>query len=412
MCAWRRNLRANMRDLSFTDLSTTLVPLWRAYSEEVLAWQGMDSALTQELYSAEELGRHMQRGLTNSLRAGHSFCILLGCHEAAVEIFLAQSQERGIDLPLLILESQPAVAKAFLQRLSPLPDNVHLLVDTSPWALFMLTGALGLRPERCTLFFASPPNRRQQSLEHWRKLFLGAVPKELTSCHESGPFAQQTLSVGAIVHPNEPHLEEFFAHIPSWVHEVVVVWDAESMPQTAQYSCSAPVRHFCRPLQGDFSAQRNAMLSHCTGDWVLYLDADERFSAQSWAALPSLMQREQSGGVLFQRQTFEKDAQHIRMAFGLWPDVQLRLFPREAQVCFEGRIHEKVLGLQGQRVLAPRFPILHYSHIYKSAEQLQERLAVFSAAGGIEHRLSAAYPHLPQAFFSHLQYPCLWHLPV
>ncbi len=377
-----------------------LSSLWQAYSQEILLWKGVGSPQALTLPWPEEQKKSLlQRSVTNALRAGHTNYIMLGYD---VEMILMLQQElapKNAQASILILESQNCKLQNFAQEIcttssiSSIP--VHILVDSSPWALFMLTRVLGLEPAHTSLIFCSPPKARCSVLEKWRKLFLGSTMHALSSEEIS---SAPSLSIGAILHPDEPQLDDFFAHIPPWVHEVVIIWDGEQCPQK-NYVCSVPLRQYCRPLQQDFSAQRNAMLEHCRGDWVLYLDADERLSSQTWNALPHLLHGEHSGGVLFPRLTFEGDAEHIRMGHGLWPDVQLRLFPRTDKVHFIHSIHEKVEGLEGNVVLAPQHSILHYSHIQKSPEQLRQRLAVFNAAGSVQHTLSAAYPCLGKKFF-------------
>ncbi len=377
--------------------------LWQAYTQEIVAWQGISPAKscapTVNLMPQEDVLRHVQRTLSNGKRQQADIYILLGCHAHVYDVFLAQVQMSDPSAHICILESQPERARNFLSQYAPLPNQVHVLVDTSPWALCMLTKGLGLDASSCALFFTEPPKARCAVLEKWRKLFLGAQQEHVPASQAVLP----KLTVGAIMHPDELYLEEFFAQIPSWVHEVVVVWDTATGAAHPEHACAVPVRHYTRPLAADFATQRNALLAQCHGDWLLYLDADERFSADTWHDLPSHMQESFSGGVLFPRHTFEGDEAHVRTGYGLWPDVQLRLFPLGGEVHFVGTVHERVQGLKGAPVLALAQPLLHYSHVHKNAAQLQARLDVFSAAGQVQHTLSDAYPRLPNSFFSQIQ---------
>ncbi len=389
----------------------TWASLWKAYTQEVLTWNGstdsQDAHIPCEPITQENLSRAIARTLHQGARNGASLYILLGCDIHALREFEAQlSQADAHQAPILILETSPQRARTFLKNCAPLSAHVHLLVDTSPWALFTLTRGLGLDPQDCNLFHCFAPKARCSVLEKWRKLFLGAQREE----YVQPPLPTPRLSVAAIMHPTEPHMEDFFAHIPEWVHEVVIMWDAqpnEELPPA--YACAAPVTYFSRPLCGsshaskpDFAAQRNAMLAQCSGEWVLYMDADERFSENTWNKLPHFMHSSYAGGVVFPRITFEKDANHARMGYGLWPDVQLRMFPRTEKVHFIGSVHERVEGLEGAPVVSTEHSILHYSHIFKTEEQLRDRLAIFTQAGTVHHTLSAAYPHLPMSFFEKL----------
>jgi hypothetical protein len=163
------------------------------------------------------------------------------------------------------------------------------------------------------------------------------------------------------------------------------------------------LRHACRPLDAHFGEQRNAMLALCRTEWFLYLDADERLSPRTWELLQRVPATPELGGALFPRQTFEGDEEHLRMGYGLWPDVQLRLLRKNAALRFEGAVHERVEGIQGRLALAADMPLLHYSHVRKDSRSLQRRLEVFNRAAGEErHRLSGSYPRLPRAFFHHV----------
>lgn len=88
----------------------------------------------------------------------------------------------------------------------------------------------------------------------------------------------------------------------------------------------------------DFSRQRNFALSQARGEWVFYLDADERFSAELMGAVRKHMAESpgRAGSVI--RKNFAFGRRH---RFGpLKPDRVARLF-RRASVHWEGEIHER-----------------------------------------------------------------------
>ncbi len=364
---------------------------WHKYTQEVLAWavDAPSTAISFALNSDHPkiIKRLMEHG------ERREWFILLGCDALCMK--LAQAIAKNGSTQILILESDLNIARAFIENFAPLPNNVHILADTSPWALYLLSHPLLLgvpNPDNAIIHWTKHKTQRSQTLTTWRKLFLGAKTLPITANKD----AQLKLSVGAIMHPDEKHLESFFAQIPAWVHELVIVWDGY-IPQK-KWTCATKIKHYARTLERDFSAQRNAMLEHCDGSWLFYLDADERLTKQSWDQLANLITL-QNIGVYFPRLTFENDEEHVRMGHGLWPDVQLRLFPLQQGVHFVGSVHEKVAGLTANLCLAPHIPILHYSHVHKSGEELRQRLAIFSAAGCVEHKLSQAYPSLALEFF-------------
>ncbi|MBK9294749.1 MAG: glycosyltransferase family 2 protein [Oligoflexia bacterium] len=58
-----------------------------------------------------------------------------------------------------------------------------------------------------------------------------------------------------------------------WADEIIVV-DAQSEDKTLEIAKKYTDKIFVRAWSG-FSSQRNFALSHCTSDWVFFLDADE-----------------------------------------------------------------------------------------------------------------------------------------
>lgn len=392
------------------------------YSEQVLQWQlGQGSAPPLPIEDKAKAHQSAARLVSSAARAGHSYVVLLGLGDGTMARALCETVPATCNL--VVLEDTPAVARVVLAHSPEL--SPHVLVDTSPWALFVLCQGLGLSSGQCSLGYnpAYPRNvdtRGQQlsTLEQWRRLFLGAQRVSLPAISSSVPSCPR-LTVACIAHPAESMLAEFFRDIPPWVHELVVVWDGASPASIPP--CSVPVRQIVRPLDGNFSAQRNAMLELCSGDWCLYLDVDERLVPATWQAIPAWLtlptEGEQAvGAIVLPRLTFMGDDAHVRMGYGLWPDVQMRLFPLREGLHFVGAVHEKLVGIQGSTLLMGGHGIWHYSHIRKTAAILQERLQVFNAAGSQtapQHVLSAAYPRLPVGYFSAL--PLLhgaWRLPL
>lgn len=375
--------------------------IWREYSGEVLTWQlGQPGTPAVTDAEAKTVAQRLLRMVTASSRP---LLALMGVGDGTLAARVLDALPENVELR--ILEPSPHRARWVLERFAQMQPTLLprlltcLLVDTSPWALLLLALNAGLTPKNCTLARAERPRHddispEARTLDHWRKLFLSAQCERLPAT-----AGTPHISVGAILHPAEPHLAEFFNHIPPWIHELCVVWDG-ALPEAPPPSCPVPLRQRVRILGDDFSGQRNAMLELCGGDWCLYLDADERLSPEGWASLRALASVPMTDSVLFPRLTFEGSEERIRMGYGLWPDVQCRFFSLQGHVHFQGNIHERVQGLEGQPLLAPGMPIFHYSHVQKSHTQVAEKLRVFNKAAMAEgsslHVGSTAYPSLPR----------------
>ena len=365
------------------------------YTREVLAWnlgQPEFSAVSPE--DAEQARRAADRAVRLHAASGRSWFLLMGLGDGTLARMLCG--QLPSDRALVILETDAERARRVWPDLEGDcgAQRPLLLADASIWALFLLIRAAGLDAANCTL--CRNPASASTELLKWQRLFLESASERIAPEAASPP-----LSVLCMLHPEELDLEDFFGHMPPWLHEVCVLWDGV-LPSSV-FNCPAPLRQSCRPLGAHFGEQRNAMLALCRTEWFLYLDADERLSPRSWELLPHVLAAPDLGGLLFPRRTFEGDEEHVRMGYGLWPDVQLRLLRRNAALRFEGAVHERVEGLEGRLALAADMPLLHYSHVRKDSRSLQRRLEVFDrAAGEDRHRLSGSYPRLPRAFFHQL----------
>lgn len=117
----------------------------------------------------------------------------------------------------------------------------------------------------------------------------------------------------------------------------LLVIDDFSDDDTTQLARQAGAKILQRPLD-TFAAQRNFALSQAQGDWVFFLDADERLSPGLMSALRRhmLAPAPRSGRLI--RRNFAFGRRH---RFGpLKPDRVTRLF-RRSQVHWEGAVHER-----------------------------------------------------------------------
>lgn len=373
-----------------------------AYSREVLAfaWPPAPGLGPPKTLDADTRRRHMERALRLAAHGGRT-PLLLGAGTGELALELHRAAPWGCVVLETDLSSGPAPgpspdhsAKQHRRDtlLALMEAGVPVLADGSAWALLLLLEAHGLghghrlavkNPEE-------PPRPAHDPLALVERLLAAVRPLPPGEAREA---PRPSLSVAAILAPDEPRLPEFFEHIPPWVREVSVVWDAPDSPSA--HPCPAPLVQAARPLDGDFAAQRNAALGLCTGDWVLFLDGDERLAPEGWEAVRALAPANPEGGAAghwLPRRTYLGDEAHVRAGYGLWPDLQLRLFPRLPGLAFQGHIHERLTGLEGPQRLAPGLCLHHFSHLWKDPQALARKLALFQTVGGAPHALSADYP--------------------
>lgn len=155
-----------------------------------------------------------------------------------------------------------------------------------------------------------------------------------------------------------------------WADQLVVL-DAQSEDRTVEIAKAYTPDVYVGSWEG-FSAQRNAARQHLSGDWILFVDADER-------ATPTLRDevREAVRTALFNG--FRVPTKNILLGrwhrYGGWfPEYHLRLFRRDAWRGCVGVLHEVYIVDEPIGVL--RSPLIHLSH--RSIESMVLKTAYYS----------------------------------
>ncbi|MCA1943958.1 MAG: glycosyltransferase [Desulfovibrio sp.] len=379
-------------------------PLLEAWTAQVLSFRLDGSSKTAQdcALLPGVAGTGFARALRLMQAAGRSRLLLCGADEALLPHL------DTLPVPFLLVETRLEHARRLLAMRPGLP----LLADTSPWALLLLLAATNWMGEAVQpLLTGALP--REHALPRLVRLLQAVHPLAIPHSPLHFPASRAGLSLAAILHPEEPDLAGFFSQLPPWLAEVALVWDAPDLAdlqavqaQSGLHALPCPVRQLAHPLTDGFHRQRNRALSLCTGDWVLFLDADERLPPEAWAALPALMATPSVAGWWLPRETLHPDAAHCLMGYGLWPDLQLRLFRRQDGLHFSGAVHERLQGLTWHKgdpdpitqAIACRVHIRHEQRLRKTPEALTAKLARFDAfAAGTRHRLQQDYPVMPRA---------------
>jgi hypothetical protein len=102
------------------------------------------------------------------------------------------------------------------------------------------------------------------------------------------PNRKARLSVCMIVKNEERFLGQCLASVKEIADELIVI-DTGSIDRTVEIAREhgAQVGHF--EWCNDFAAARNASIALATGDWILFLDADEELSPAEKQTLPTLL---------------------------------------------------------------------------------------------------------------------------
>ena len=126
-----------------------------------------------------------------------------------------------------------------------------------------------------------------------------------------------------------------------WADQIIVV-DSCSTDQTVAIAEKLSAEVFKKPWEG-YGQAKNFALEHARGDWVLWLDADERVTPELAAEIRGIISRPSHEAVAYdvaRRAYFlGKWIKHC----GWYPGRVVRLFRRDSARFSEARVHEQLL---------------------------------------------------------------------
>lgn len=176
------------------------------------------------------------------------------------------------------------------------------------------------------------------------------------------PATGLTLSLCMIVKDEEAMLGQCLDAVRDHVDEIVVV-DTGSTDATVEIARERGARVLHHAWTGDFAAARNASFEAATGDWILYLDADEVLVEGDGPRLRELT------GRVWREAMYLSETNHTgRLEDGTAVTHNaLRLFRNRPEYRFEGRIHEQIAhtlpGFLPERFEPTTVRIEHYGYL-------------------------------------------------
>lgn len=168
--------------------------------------------------------------------------------------------------------------------------------------------------------------------------------------------------------PEEEELIEACLRTVDWADEIVIL-DNGATAKTLQIARKFTKKIF-KDHTKDFAARHNLAKELAGGDWILYVDADERLSADLTREIQETIKDPQCAAYQLPRIHYflGKEAKYG----DYYPDYITRLFRKENLVGWTGRIHEssKVNGNIG-RLKSPMYHLTHrdiYSMVRKTLD--------------------------------------------
>ena len=178
-----------------------------------------------------------------------------------------------------------------------------------------------------------------------------------------------TISLCMIVKNEEKHLSGCLDSVRGMVEQVVIV-DTGSTDRTVEIARSHGAAVFFFPWCNDFSAARNESLRHATGEWILWLDADERLNCVGTAHC--LLENASSPDI----DAYWVPIRSPKPNEGYDFHYAIRFFRNFPGIHFVGEVHEFVdpfLLERGANIVRAQFVIEHLGYAIDSLK-MEEKL--------------------------------------
>ncbi|MGB7202520.1 MAG: glycosyltransferase family 2 protein [Pyrinomonadaceae bacterium] len=165
------------------------------------------------------------------------------------------------------------------------------------------------------------------------------------------------ISATVIVHNEEDNIAEVCESV-AWADEIIIV-DSDSTDRTVEIAKQYTDKILNREFKG-FKDKHEFADAQTTGDWIFWIDADERVSDELRASIANLREYDDSklaDGYKISRKTFFMD-RWIRHC-GWSPDYQMRLY-RKNKSYWDGVAPHQTARVDG-RVETLDGKLLHYT---------------------------------------------------
>jgi tetratricopeptide (TPR) repeat protein len=189
---------------------------------------------------------------------------------------------------------------------------------------------------------------------------LAARAKECAK--KARPVAGLKLSLCMIVKDEEEMLPRCLAAVTPAIDELIIV-DTGSSDRTVEIAESFGATVLHHEWTGSFADARNVSLEAATGDWIIYLDADEVLVEEDAARLRACTGRVWREAFALIETNFTGDVEDGTAM----THTALRMFRNRPEYRFKGRLHEQMAyalpGYLTERIEYTQLRIEHYGYL-------------------------------------------------
>ena len=207
------------------------------------------------------------------------------------------------------------------------------------------------------------------------------------------------LTVVVLTKNEEANIENIIRNIKQITSSILIV-ESGSTDKTVELAKSNGAKVVFRAWDNDFSAQRNFALEHVDTKWVLYLDADERLSADLIDSIKSALLKDEEYQYIIKRKSI---AFGKKFEYGtLKPDFVPRLFISN-NVHWINKVHEKPVCDDKAKVLNGNIEHYTYSSWKQWFEKFNHYTTIWAQDAYGKGKRSSVSKALLHSFFGFLQ---------
>ena len=214
------------------------------------------------------------------------------------------------------------------------------------------------------------------------------------------------ISACVITKNEEQNIGEWLTRMKSVAQECIVV-DTGSTDNTVGLAKAAGAIVYFFPWQGDFAAAKNFALEKATGDWILFLDADEYFPAETLPLLEQSIREADTdkkiAGLICRYYNIDRD-KHDRVVSAGW---LLRVFRRDPAIRYAGAVHEQLEDSSGlQRSFSKAAFVLYHTGYSSSLVQakLARNMAIIRREIAAKGEQPQYYPYMMEYHYGREEY--------
>lgn len=181
------------------------------------------------------------------------------------------------------------------------------------------------------------------------------------------------ISACVIVKNEAKNIASWLANMRQIADEIIVV-DTGSTDSTLDILEEAGIKPYHFAWCNDFAAAKNYAIQQATGDWIVFLDADEYFDAKSVQCFRSEMARyhrnKKIGAIMCQLVNIDTDNRNKIID----TMIQVRIFRNSSDICYKNPVHEQLVTKPGKYIMQKNFA-LQIMHTGYSASIVRAKAA-------------------------------------